>query len=143
MAVIVTPDDWDAWAIWGVKAKILLLGDGPVSDVTHVGHADYPLLWPLLWAFSSWFTAGWEDAWSRGWGTVLYVFVLWELAIIIYRETGRRELGLFAAALFATIPSVPLIVSWSYAETPLWLFTICCTGVLFLWRKKGTMFYLS
>ena len=34
MSVIVVPDDWDAWAIWGAKAKVLALGQGPLKDVT-------------------------------------------------------------------------------------------------------------
>lgn len=44
MAVIVVPDDWDAWAIWAAKAKVLALGSGPLADVSYFGHADYPLL---------------------------------------------------------------------------------------------------
>ena len=43
MSVVVVPDDWDAWAIWGAKAKVLALGWGPLKDVTAFGHPDYPL----------------------------------------------------------------------------------------------------
>ena len=30
MSIIVVPDDWDAWAIWAAKAKVLALGHGPL-----------------------------------------------------------------------------------------------------------------
>jgi len=68
MAVIVVPDDWDAWAIWGAKAKVLALAQGPLENVIYFGHQDYPLLWPAVWAFSGWCSGGWEEHWSRGWG---------------------------------------------------------------------------
>jgi hypothetical protein len=66
MAVTSVPDDWDAWAIWGARAKVLALGNGPLEDVTWFGHADYPLLWPSLWACSGWCAGGWEEQWIRG-----------------------------------------------------------------------------
>ncbi len=141
MAVVVVPDDWDAWAIWGAKAKLLLLGSGPLVDVTKVGHADYPLLWPMLWAYSAWFSGGWEEMWSRGWGAILYALVLWEMVIVIYQSNGKIQYGLFGAALFATMPMTPLVVSWSYAETPFWLFTATGLGCLFRWRETGRLGY--
>ena len=58
MSVVVVPDDWDAWAIWGSKARVLAQGTGPLYDVTRFGHPDYPLLWPTIWAFSGWLTGG-------------------------------------------------------------------------------------
>ncbi|KAB2891961.1 MAG: hypothetical protein F9K32_02195 [Desulfobulbaceae bacterium] len=142
MSVIVVPDDWDAWAIWAAKAKVLALGNGPLFDVGHFGHADYPLLWPSLWAFSGWLGGGWEEMWSRGWGTVFFVFCLWEITVVIERETGRRDIGLLGAALFASMPMVPLIVSWSYAETPFWMMTLCSFGCLMLWRGSRESVHL-
>ena len=77
MAVIVVPDDWDAWAIWGPKAKVLL-GAGPLSDVQYFGHADYPLLWPSVWAFTGWLNQGWEEYFVRGWGAVFLGLTAWQ-----------------------------------------------------------------
>ena len=132
MSVIVVPDDWDAWAIWAAKAKVLALGHGPLLDVSHFGHADYPLLWPSIWAFSGWFGGGWEEMWSRGWGGIFLLLSVWEIVVIIERLTGRRELGFLGGALFVSMPMVPLIASWSYAEAPFWLLTIACCGCLVL-----------
>lgn len=130
MAVVVVPDDWDAWAIWAPKAKVLALGQGPLADVSHFGHGDYPLLWPAVWAYAGWLGGGWEEQWSRGWGTVFLVLCLWEMAVIIHRTTGRLDLAWLGAALFVSMPMIPLVASWSYAEAPFWLLTTCCLGCL-------------
>jgi hypothetical protein len=132
MSVIVVPDDWDAWAIWGAKAKVLALGTGPLTDVALFGHADYPLLWPALWAFSGWFGGGWEEMWSKGWGAVLLMLCAWEIAVIIKRLTGQPTLALLGAALLVSMPMVTVIASWGYAETPFWLLLITCAGCLTL-----------
>ena len=138
MSVIVVPDDWDAWAIWAAKAKVLALGHGPLFDVSHFGHADYPLLWPSIWAFSGWLGGGWEEMWSRGWGGVFLLLSVWEIVVIIERLTGRRDLGLLGGALFVSMPMVPLIASWSYAEAPFWLLIIACGGCLALRESEDS-----
>ena len=137
MSIIVVPDDWDAWAIWAAKAKVLALGHGPLFDVSHFGHADYPLLLPSVWAYSGWLGGGWEEMWSRGWGGVFLLLVVWEIVVIIERVTGRRDLGMLGGALFVSMPMVPLIASWSYAEAPFWLLTTACIGCLLLEGSEG------
>lgn len=137
MSVIVVPDDWDAWAIWAAKAKVLALGRGPLFDVSYFGHADYPLLWPSVWAFSGWLGGGWEEMWSRGWAGLFFLLCIWEITIIIERNTGRKVLGLLGGALFASMPMAPLIASWTYAETPFWMLTISSIGSLMLWRSTN------
>jgi hypothetical protein len=143
MSIVVVPDDWDAWAIWGAKAKILALGLGPLKDVTYFDHADYPLLWPSLWAFSGWCAGGWEEHWSRAWGPVLMMLCAWEVGIIIHRLSRDIATGLFGAALFLSIPMAPLLASWSYAEAPLWLMMVCSFGYLLSWRKEGHWQHLT
>jgi hypothetical protein len=126
--VIAVPDDWDAWAIWGAKAKVLALGSGPLSDVTWFGHADYPLLWPCVWAFSALCSGGWEEQLCRGWGAVFLLLAVWQIGVVTARRSGSRGAGVFAAALFVSIPKVVVVSTWSYAEGPLWLLTACCLG---------------
>ncbi len=138
MAVVVVPDDWDAWAIWGPKAKALALSVGPLLDVTYFGHGDYPLLWPAVWALSGWCGGGWEEMGSRIWGPVFMLMCSWELIHVVRRNSDSRRAALLAAALFATIPMVPLVASWSYAEAPFWLMTICTYGCLTRWRVTGS-----
>lgn len=137
MSVVVVPDDWDAWAIWGAKAKVLALGKGPLIDVTHFGHPDYPLLWPSVWAFSGWCTGGWEEKWSRGWGAVFLLLSAWVLFLIIRRKTQSEMAGMLTAAFFLSVPMVPLLASWSYAEAPLWLMMLCGLACLVRWQESG------
>jgi hypothetical protein len=136
MSVVVVPDDWDAWAIWGSKAKILALGTGPLRDVTLFPHADYPLLWPAVWAFSGWCAGGWEEHWSRAWGPIFMILSAWQIGVVIRRLTGQSSLGWIGAVFFLSMPMVPLLASWSYAEAPLWLLVTCAFGRLLLWRKE-------
>ena len=137
MAVLVVPDDWDAWVIWEGKAKMLALGQGPLEDVTRFGHAEYPLLWPTIWAFSGWFSGGWEEYWSKGWGTLFLLLCVWEMLLVVRKESGSHSAGLLAAALFVSIPNVPLITSWASAEAPLWLMMTCGLACLLRWRSEG------
>ncbi len=137
MAVVTVPDDWDAWAIWGAKAKVLALGKGPLKDVTYFGHADYPLLWPSVWAFSGWCAGGWEEHWSKGWSVLFMALTAWEIGILIRNRTRRSKPALFGAVFFLSIPMVPLVASWAYAETALSLMMICSFGCLLRWRDEN------
>jgi hypothetical protein len=138
MAVVVGPDDWDAWAQWGPKAKILALSGGSLSDVRYFvpGSGDYPLLWPSVWAFSSWCAGGWEEQWSKAWGPLFLLLTAWQMGALSFRFTGRRDVGWLTAALFVSMPAVPLIASWAYAEAPLWLSLVCATGRMLLWQQS-------
>lgn len=137
MSVIVVVDDWDAWAIWGAKAKVLALGVGPLRDVIYFGHGDYPLLWPSIWAFTAWFNGGWEDMWSRAWGAIFLFLTVWEIVVIVSRSTKKAILATLSGGLFLSMPMIPLVASWSYAEAPYWLATSSCFGVLLLLREKN------
>lgn len=140
MAIVVVPDDWDSWATWGGKAKVLAVGEGTLRDVTHFGFSDYPLLWPSIWAFSGWCSGGgWEEHWSRGWGPVFMLLTALQMLSIVRDRTKNPSLGVFAGALFVSVPAVPLIASWSYAEAPMWLMTICAFGRFLRWRDSGKL----
>ena len=136
MAVAVVPDDWDAWAIWGPKAKVMLLGTGPLSDVTRFGHPDYPLLWPSVWAFSGWCAGGWEEQWGKGWSVLFLALTAWQMGQLSRDFTGRREAGWLVPAIFVSMPAVPLVASWAYAEAPLWLALACAYGRLMRWHDR-------
>jgi hypothetical protein len=144
MAVVVLPDDWDAWAQWGPKAKLLALSAGPLRDVSFfvTGSGDYPLLWPSVWAFSGWCAGGWEDQWSTGWGAIFFALAAWQLKIVYQKVGGGRMGGLLVAALFVSMPAVPLVASWGYAEAPYWLMLTCATSELIAWQQQRDRKYL-
>jgi hypothetical protein len=138
MAVVVGPDDWDAWAQWAPKAKILAMSSSMLGDVRYFvpGSGDYPLLWPSLWAFSGWLAGGWEDQWSKGWGPVLMALSAWQLGLFTTKVTGKGMYGFLLAALWVSIPVVPLIASWAYAEAALWLMLLCAMCRLLSWQNS-------
>lgn len=138
MAVVVVPDDWDAWAQWGPKAKLLAVGQGPLSDVRYFvfGSGDYPLLWPAVWAFSGWLSGGWEEQWSKGWGTIFLLLCAWQMSHIVFKMTGRMRYGIVLAGVFLSMPAVPLVASWAYAEAPFLFMTTCAWGRLLSWRDQ-------
>ncbi len=141
MAVVVGPDDWDTWAQWGPKAKILTLPYGNLSDIRLFvpGSGDYPLLWPSVWAFSSWSAGGWEEQWGKGWSLIFLLLTTGQLAHLTGRFLpGHSGWKFFPAAFFVSMPAVPLIASWGYAEAPLWLMLVCATGRLFRWQSEPT-----
>lgn len=140
MSVIVVPDDWDAWAIWGAKAKILLLGDNGLVEATYFGHPDYPLLWPMVWSFSAWFSGGWEEMWSRGWGGVFAFLCAIEIIVILRRLINNNLTAILGGALFLSMPITLVVASWSYAEAPFWLLTISCAGCLLLKGSDSPIF---
>ncbi len=144
MAVVIGPDDWDAWAQWGPKAKILALSGGSLSDVAYFvpGSGDYPLLWPSVWAFSGWCAGGWEEQWSKAWGPLFLLLTAWQMVALSFSFTGRRDVGYLTAAFFVSMPAVPLVASWAYAEAPLWLSLVCATGRMMLWQKSKKGFDL-
>ena len=137
MAVVVLPDDWDAWAQWGPKAKLLAVSAGPLSDVKYFvpGSGDYPVLWPAVWAFSGWLSGGWEEQWSKGWGAIFMALAAWQLSVIYWRAGGNRVGGLLFAALFVSSPAVPLVASWGYAEAPYWLMLVCAMSEVLMWQR--------
>jgi len=135
MSVVVVPDDWDAWAQWAPKAKILALFTGGISPVGYFvpGSGDYPLLWPSVWAFSGWCAGGWEEQWTRGWGAFFLLLTAMQLKNCAVRLGGRNSHGWLLGALFVSMPAVPLIASWSYAEAPFWLMQVCVMTELLSW----------
>lgn len=137
MAVWTPPDEYDCWGIWGPKAKVLALGEGPLGDATAFGHRDYPPLWPSLWAFSSFLSGGWEDRWSKGIGAVLFLLASLRAGRIVREETGSQTAGALAAGCFASIPYAARVASWGYAEPVLWIATVCAFGRLMAWRREG------
>lgn len=136
MATVTVPDDWDAWATWGAKAKVLALGHGSIEMVTHYGLPDYPLLWPSLWAFTGWCAGGWEDQVAKGWGAIFMFLVSLQVFLIVLRRTQWRTGACIAAVLVLSAPKALVVGSWGYAEPAIWLFTACMAGKL-MWARSN------
>ncbi len=137
MAVVVVPDDWDAWAMWVAKAKVLALGAGPLADVALHGSPDYPLTWPALWAFTGWIAGGWEESWAKGWGAVLLALTALQIHRHVRAEhpSAPPAAATGMAAAFVTLPFAALAASWAYAEPVYWLALACAWSALAALRR--------
>jgi len=67
---------------------------------------------------------------------LFFALTAWQIQIFSDRA-GRRGRGWLFAALFASMPVVPLVASWGYAEAPFWLMLVCAMSRLLLWRDSG------
>jgi hypothetical protein len=56
---------------------------------------------------------------------------------LIQRRTRSKEAGILTAGFFLSVPMVPLLASWSYAEAPLWLMMLCALSSLVRWQESG------
>ncbi len=114
--------DWDALAIWQLKAKMLFV-DGNLAAWQNTApfpyaHFDYPLLTPLL----SWWTYRHFDGidlhWAQANGLLFYADLL-----IIFAGSAIRYVpawaALLATALLSGLPEVTLHAVSGYADLPL------------------------
>jgi hypothetical protein len=107
----------DAYAIWGLKAKVLFY-EGFKSNYFHnpnlgYSHLDYPLLVPMLISgvYSILGTA--DDSY----GKIIYPFI-YLLFIGLVFSAARRKLDLEKSLLLtALLASIPALIRWSGAGT--------------------------
>jgi hypothetical protein len=119
--------EWDDWAIWGLKAKVL--AHEPLSPVPayfqdlslSYSHLDYPLLLPFLNA-GLYRAAGRADARSA---VVLLPFFYATLALVVYAALRWKLDRWRAGAVTALLAGMPAMVRWAgagIADVPLTLF---------------------
>ncbi len=125
----------DAWAIWNAAARFIYLGgDGWMSfilkDAWH--HADYPLLLALNVA-DGWAVLGSDS--TRIPMLVAFIFFLSLIGLLFSATTLVRgfEQGALAALLIASVPQLPFLASWQYADAPLSYFFLATGALIYLY----------
>jgi len=115
--------DWDAWAIWNLRARFLASGGALAQRAWSAvlganTHAEYPLLLSSFvarcWAFSHSFSSAVPAATS-------YAFFLALIALVGGGVAALRSptLGLLAAMVLASTPALLHQVPNQYADVPL------------------------
>ena len=119
--------DWDAVAIWQLKAKVLFL-DGNLSLWQNTAqfpyaHFDYPLLTPLLTWWSYRHFNAIDLHWAQANGLLFYADLL-----AIFAASALRYVppvyALLATALLSGLPEVTLHAVSGYADLPLALYML-------------------
>ena len=102
-ANLVRGDEWDFWAIWGLKARLFLEHRGIdwrflEHPFNTFAHPDYPLLVPLHYVHVVLFEGRWNDRWL-GILTTLFAASL----LLIVRDLFEEELQRPVVAALATL----------------------------------------
>lgn len=125
--------NWDAWAIWNLKARFLV-HPAPVwtrafDPALSWSHTDYPLLLPLnvarLWTYAG----SVDPAWSAALSTLVAVATAATLAGAVRRQRGPL---LAAAAVLALLASARFRqhAAWQLADLPVALFLLTASAAL-------------
>lgn len=140
MAAALPVGDWDAWAIWNLRAKFLAGPPGAwryaFSPLLNNSHPDYP---PLLSAFvaQAWKAGGNMSAMAPALTSLLFFAAL--LALLVSAVTLLRgaALGLLAGLV---ILSTAALLNWApaqYADIPLAFYYLGALALIFVDAARG------
>ena len=140
--------DWDAWAIWNLRARCLFRA-GPMWRQAFsplFQHTDYPLLVPATSA-RCWLYLGSEATWVP-WlvGALLTFSTVGMLAAGVARLRGSSQ-GLLAGLVLLGTVSFSHRGAWQYADVPLAFFVLAAVLLLTLYdatdRRRRRSLFLS
>ena len=142
---------WDAWAIWGLKAKAFYLAGSirplffeyyPSYGGIHFSHPSYPLLLPLAesWVYRVSGTLAEEAVKFLFPGFLLSLMVLFHGS---FRREGPRLLGLILVSLLSLLPIMGDYAIRAYAEIPLTFYYTVSTLYFYLWLRRESPGYLG
>jgi hypothetical protein len=134
-------DDYDGWAIWGMKAKALTLLDWAdpalfASEGARAAHLDYPLLVPSLEAIAARTMGGFEPRLVHLQFLLLGVAAIAALHALLHERVQAWLLWPFLVAL-ATAPAVSGQLLTAYADLPLAFFVAGGLVAAARWATDG------
>ncbi len=131
--------DWDAWAIWNLRARFLFRA-GPAwkeafSPLLTWSHPDYPLLLPLSVA-RCWFYLGREGLWVPAFLAVLFSLSVTVLLITSLALLRSMSQGYWGGILLLSTLSFLTHGASQYADLPLSFFFLA-VFVLWLFSQRS------
>ncbi|HLW36198.1 MAG TPA: hypothetical protein VKS98_11115 [Chthoniobacterales bacterium] len=142
---------WDGLLNWEIKARYAFLSGGsiPAAYYSSAGrvfsHPEYPLtipfteLWLYLWMGES------NQFWVKIIFPLFYAACAPLLALLVFRLSGKRWVGLLIAALLPFVPSAvanPGSVVVGYVDIPLSAYYLAAVGYLLLWFRTGDLRFI-
>lgn len=143
---------WDAWAHWGLKAKIFYFDKHfslkmYMDPISIIPLREYPLLVNLIQTFFYNCLGRFDDSLVR------VVFFTFYLSLLLYfyslvKEMHGKWQAVFFTFFLATTPmlnDVAIGYYCGYADLPLLYFNFISVTLLWLWqlKKERSLFYLS
>ncbi len=120
--------EWDAWAMWNMKARFLFSGDtwrGVFSPLIYGVHPDYPFLLPSSIA-RVWVLGASRSLWVP---PVLHLAMMLSIPLIGWaalREEGTvSPVSALSAAMLLLTSLRPHLYHYQYADLPTGLFFLC------------------
>lgn len=145
-ATLSTPyGDWDAWAIWNLRASFFASGESWLSGFSEAiswSHPDYPLLLPLNIS-RLWVLLGDRSVWAP-----ILVSFLFQISLLGFLVTSVQLLRGYIQGILAGLAGVlVLFASLSfklYADIPIAFYFLAANYLVFLSESESqTKYYLS
>jgi len=135
--------EWDAWAMWTMKAKALIVyGNLGVADFVGAAHPDYPLLVPMLQAFAFRFMGQINTELVH----VEYALLVLAFAAAVCRVVSLR-VGLAAASAWALyvllLPGLEVNVPDALGDVPVAVFASLAAFAFALWLRDRRRAWLG
>jgi hypothetical protein len=135
MAVALPVGDWDAWALWNLRAKFLA---GPGSDwryalspLLHNTHPDYPLLLPAFVA-RVWKAGGTVDTIAPVITALLFFGALIALLLSVVAMLRSAASAFLAGLVILATTSLLIWAPSQYADIPLAFYYLGAIALIFL-----------
>lgn len=125
--------EWDAWAMWNMKTKFLLLSPTPLEDILQKihwhTHPDYPLSLPL---FNTWIMSleGGFNPRSPFWTAFLFAFAIGAFLLQWAHTHFKKFYAITISAVIITNPFINIISTQQYADVILAFFLLCTIFLL-------------
>ncbi|MFN2263293.1 MAG: hypothetical protein ACK2UM_03450 [Anaerolineales bacterium] len=130
--------DWDAWAIWNLRASFIASGDrwlAGFSEVLSWSHPDYPLLLPLNIA-RIWVLLADRSVWVPILISLVYqVSLVGALVTTIQLERGYLQ-GIIAG-IFGLLVLFASLSFKLYADVPIAVYILCANILIFFFETES------
>lgn len=140
MAAALPVGDWDAWAMWNLRAKFLAGPPGAwryaVSPLLANAHPDYPLLLPAFIA-RVWKASGNMDAIAPIVTSLLFFGALLALLVSVVALLRGTASAMLAGLVILSTTSLLYWAPAQYADIPLAFYYLCAIALIFLDASSG------
>ncbi|MCX5716023.1 MAG: glycosyltransferase family 39 protein [Candidatus Omnitrophica bacterium] len=131
--------DWDAWAIWNMRARFIFRSGAEwanaFSPVLGWSHPDYPLLIPATIA-RCWTYAGIDTVIVPILVSVTFTIATLLLLASYFAITGSEKKGCLASLVLLGTPLFLVSGTAQYADIPVGFFILASIAVFYLYEKS-------